>query len=68
MSKQEKDYIKQIDELILNSSPDELKQLQEMDLKSQLTGKSLYDVILLDGAFGLTKITETPIDKKNHIR
>jgi len=44
MSKEERDYMKQIDELILSASSKKLKQLQEVDKKSQLLGSTFYDV------------------------
>ena len=44
MSKEERDYMKQIDEIILSASPKKLKQLQEVDKKSQLLGTTFYDV------------------------
>lgn len=44
MSKEERDYMKQIDELILSASSKKLKQLQEADKESQLLGTTFYDV------------------------
>lgn len=46
MSKAEKEYITKIDEIILNSSVDVLKRIQEIDLKTQLSAKSFYDIML----------------------
>lgn len=67
MSKQEKDFIKQVDEMILNASPEFLEKIRAVDLKSQLSGKSLYDSLLSDGLFGSQKIQESLIGKKNHL-
>jgi hypothetical protein len=44
MSKEERDYMKQIDEMILSASPKKLKQIQETDKNSQLLGTTFYDV------------------------
>lgn len=46
MSKAEKEYITKIDDIILNSSADMLKRIQEIDLKTQLSAKSFYDIML----------------------
>ena len=67
MSRQEKDFIKQVDEMILNASPELLDKIRAIDLKSQLSGKSLYDALLSDGPLGSQKIPESLIGKKNHL-
>ncbi len=44
MSQAERDFIKQIDELILGASPADLSKIAELDKKTQLDGKTFYDV------------------------
>ena len=43
MSSIERRYQKQVDEMILNATPEELKKIQEIDMISQLSGCSFYD-------------------------
>ncbi len=43
MSYQERQHMKDIDELIFNATPEELAKIQELDLQTQLDGKSFYD-------------------------
>ena len=43
MSGIERKYQKDVDELILNASPEELKKIQEIDMNTQLSGNSFYD-------------------------
>ena len=43
MSGIERKYQKDVDELILNASPEQLKKIQEIDMDSQLSGNSFYD-------------------------
>ncbi len=45
MSQAERKYTKEVDEKILNASGDELRRLQELDLKTQLSGDSFYEVL-----------------------
>ena len=44
MSTQEKEWIKNVDDLVLYSSKEKLKEIQELDKKTQLVGNSFYDV------------------------
>jgi hypothetical protein len=44
MSQVEREFIKRVDDTILNASGEELKKLQELDLKTQLHVNSFYDV------------------------
>lgn len=44
MSQAERDFINQVDELILGASPQTLLKLAEIDKKTQLRGVSFYDV------------------------
>lgn len=44
MSQAERDFTKQIDELILNASPQTLQKIAQIDKKAQLNGATFYDV------------------------
>ncbi|MGQ0771809.1 MAG: hypothetical protein ACT4NT_03440 [Nitrososphaerota archaeon] len=44
MSHAERDFIKQVDDLILGASPQTLMKLAEIDKKTQLGGTTFYDV------------------------
>ena len=43
MSAQEKELIKNVDDMVLHSSEEKLEEIQELDKKTQLTGNSFYD-------------------------
>jgi len=43
MSQVEREYIKSVDDAILKASGEDLKKLQELDLKTQLHVNSFYD-------------------------
>jgi hypothetical protein len=43
MSQAERDFMNQIDALILSASPTALSKLAELDKKTQLDGKTFYD-------------------------
>jgi hypothetical protein len=44
MSPEERRYFKQLDEMILNCSEEDLQKIQELDLQTQLSGTSFYEV------------------------
>ena len=44
MSQAERDVMKQVDEEILNASPESLKLVQKYDLENQLSGNTIYDL------------------------
>lgn len=44
MSTEERRYFKKLDETILNCSRKNLKKIQELDLQTQLSGTSFYEV------------------------
>jgi len=44
MSEQERKYFKQIDDEILNASGEKLKNLQNLDIATQLSGTTFYDI------------------------
>jgi hypothetical protein len=43
MSHVEREYIKSVDEVILNASGTTLKKLQDLDMKTQLNVNTFYD-------------------------
>lgn len=49
MSGIERQYQKDVDQMILDASPEELKKIQELDLKTQLLGNSFYDCLSSHG-------------------
>ncbi|MCV0392519.1 MAG: hypothetical protein K5790_04395 [Nitrosopumilus sp.] len=44
MTPLERKHLQKLDELILNSSPEQLEKIQEIDHQTQLEGVSFYDV------------------------
>lgn len=44
MSQAERDLIDQVDKIILGASQDVLSKLAEIDKKTQLSGKTFYDI------------------------
>ena len=44
MSQSERDVMKQVDEEILNASPEFIKLVQKYDLENQLSGNTIYDL------------------------
>ena len=44
MSLAERKFMKALDDMILNASESELKQIQELDMKTQMEGSNFYDV------------------------
>lgn len=46
MSKEERLFIKEIDQIILDGTSEEYLSLQEIDRKTQLSGLSFYDTVL----------------------
>ncbi|WP_420545802.1 hypothetical protein [Nitrosopumilus sp.] len=64
MNSTEREKLRELDDFILNSSPEELSKIQEIDFQTQLHGSSLYDIY-----FDSTALTEqqtiTKTNKKN---
>ena len=46
MTPKEREDLDKLDNLILNSTHEELKKIQEIDYQTQLEGSSFYDVYL----------------------
>jgi hypothetical protein len=46
MNAEDRNNLQQLDELILNASPEELEKIQEIDYQTQLDGESFYHVYL----------------------
>jgi len=59
MSPEEREFIKSVDNVILSASAKTLKQLQELDVKTQLDGNSFYE----EYATSLESKKEKPIFK-----
>jgi len=46
MNPKERELLDKLDKLVLESSDEDLKKIQEMDLETQLNGESFYDEFL----------------------
>ena len=46
MTPAERKHLQKLDDLVLNASSDELKNIQEIDQQTQMEGLSLYDVYI----------------------
>jgi len=46
LTPKEREHLKKLDDLVLNSSSEELKKIQEIDHQTQMEGLSFYDVYL----------------------
>ncbi len=46
MNPKERELLDKLDKLVLESSGEDLKKIQEMDLETQLNGQSFYDEFL----------------------
>jgi len=46
MTPKEREHLKKLDDIVLNSSSEELKKIQEIDYQTQMEGLSFYDVYL----------------------
>ena len=44
MSQIERDFMRQVDDLILSATPEVLVKLGQIDLKAQMSGQTFYDV------------------------
>lgn len=44
MSQVERDFMNNVDKLVLSASPEVLARLAEIDKKTQLEGKTFYDI------------------------
>ncbi len=64
MSLAERKYMKQLDEMILNASDNQLKKFQELDLKTQMNGSSFYDVFSKSDARSILTSGTSTIKKK----
>ena len=64
MNSTEREKLQALDDFILNSSPEELSKIQEIDSQTQLHGSSLYD-IYFDSTALTEKQTITKTNKKN---
>ena len=46
MNSKERELLDKLDKMVMESSGDELKKIQEVDLETQLSGNSFYDEYL----------------------
>jgi hypothetical protein len=46
MNTEERKNLQQLDELVLNASPEELEKIQEIDYRTQLDGESFYHIYI----------------------
>ena len=46
MTPAERKHLQKLDDLVLNASSEELKNIQEIDQQTQMEGLSLYDVYI----------------------
>ena len=44
MNTEERKNLQQLDELVLNASPEELEKIQKIDYQTQLDGESFYHI------------------------
>ena len=65
MSGIERKYQKDVDNLILNASPEELKKIQEIDMKTQLSGNSFYDSLSNHSHDDVKMTSPSPRHKNN---
>ena len=49
MSLAERKFMKALDEVILNASESTLRKIQELDIKTQMSGSNFYDVFSKHG-------------------
>ena len=52
MTDVERDFIKSVDKKILNASQEDLKKLQELDVKNQLKEMTFYDAYVKSNTSG----------------
>ena len=64
MSLAERKYMKQLDEMILNASDNQLEKFQELDLKTQMNGSSFYDVFSKSDTRSILTFSTSTIKKK----
>ena len=46
MNTEERKNLQQLDELVLNASPEELEKIQKIDYQTQLDGESFYHIYI----------------------
>ena len=68
MSTVEREYIKSVDDAILNASGEDLKKLQELDLKTQLNVNSFYDAYATQHDKPKQQKVASTTHKKNKIK
>ena len=64
MNPKERELLDKLYKLVLESSGEDLKKIQEMDLETQLNGKSFYDEFLNSRALVNQTITQESNESK----
>ena len=59
MNSKERKNLQQLDELILNASPEELEKIQEIDYQTQMDGESFYHIYLDSDSLTSPKIEKS---------
>ena len=65
MNPKERELLDKLDKLVLESSDEDLKKIQEMDLETQLNGESFYDEFLNSRALVNQTIRQESNESKN---
>ena len=60
MSLAEREYMKQVDKVILSASPEDLKRIQEIDIQTQLDGTTIYDSLANSPKIQLQNLPSKP--------
>ncbi len=50
MSSEERRLMRRVDEIVLGASPERLKELQRLDVETQMSGTTFYDHVIESGA------------------
>jgi hypothetical protein len=59
MNTEDRKNLQQLDELVLNASPEELEKIQEIDYQTQLDGESFYHIYVNSDAIIPTNIKKS---------
>ena len=68
MTQVEREYMKSVDDAILKASGEDLKKLQELDLKTQLNGNSFYDAYATQHDKPIQQKIASTTHKKNKLK
>jgi hypothetical protein len=69
MSEAEREYIRSVDDEVLNASGKNLKKLQQLDMKTQLKSNTFYDAYVdYQKAPQKESVASTPHSRKNKLK